>query len=77
MPLLQEYFFEDWERISWVLNDQHANASGSQPFIERPASQADLAELFGRDVAAKVDDRRWLLNSEAFSQRDSYLNILG
>ncbi|MCV9918903.1 AAA family ATPase [Pseudomonas sp. BT-42-2] len=77
VPLLQEYFFEDWERISWVLNDQHANASGSQPFIERPASQADLAELFGRDVAAKVDDRRWLLNSAAFSQRDSYLNILG
>ncbi|PWB34190.1 ATPase [Pseudomonas sp. SDI] len=77
LPLLQEYFFEDWERISWVLNDQHANANGSEPFVRKPQTDRGLEALFGHDVAGKVSDQRWELNDKAFVSVDSYRNILG
>lgn len=77
LPLLQEYFFEDWERISWVLNDQQAAGSGSQPFIQRPQSEQSLAALFGNQVAEKLSDQRWELNDAAFAALASYQNILG
>ncbi len=77
LPLLQEYFFEDWERISWVLNDQQAESKGTEPFIQRPHSEQSLAALFGSQVAEKLSDQRWELNGKAFDSLDSYLNILG
>ncbi|HEH8637262.1 AAA family ATPase [Pseudomonas aeruginosa] len=77
LPLLQEYFFEDWERISWVLNDQQAESKGTEPFIQRPHSEQSLVALFGSQVAEKLSDQRWELNDKAFRSLDSYLNILG
>ena len=77
LPLLQEYFFEDWERIGWVLNDQNANTNDSEPFVRTPASQQGLAALFGNEVANKLNDRRWELNEAAFNSIASYRNILG
>jgi len=77
LPLLQEYFFEDWERISWVLNDQQAESKGTEPFIQRPRSEQSLVALFGSQVAEKLSDQRWELNDKAFDSLDSYLNILG
>ncbi|MFC4861233.1 AAA family ATPase [Pseudomonas sp. MAHUQ-62] len=77
LPLLQEYFFEDWERIGWVLNDQQANAKGTEPFIQRPQSDQNLKALFGSAVAEKLSDQRWELNDAAFGSFDSYRNILG
>lgn len=77
LPLLQEYFFEDWQRIGWVLNDQHASANGTEPFIRRPQSELNLADLFGGDVAEKLNDQRWELNHQAFSSLVSYQNIVG
>lgn len=76
LPLLQEYFFEDWERISWVLNDQHASAKVTEPFIRPPQREQSLATLFGRAVAEKLDDQRWELNDAAFGSLASYQNIL-
>ncbi|RYZ77164.1 MAG: ATPase, partial [Proteobacteria bacterium] len=43
LPLLQEYFFDDWQRIQWVLNDQR-KAPGNQ-FLLQPAQ--DFNALFG------------------------------
>lgn len=77
LPLLQEYFFEDWERISWVLNDQHAIANGCEPFVRRPQIDKDLEALFGNEVADKLNDQRWELNNAAFKSIASYRNILG
>ncbi|WP_256579252.1 AAA family ATPase [Pseudomonas sp. YY-1] len=77
LPLLQEYFFEDWQRIGWVLNDQSASANGTEPFIRRPQSELNLADLFGSGVAEKLNDQRWELNDQAFSSLASYQNILG
>ncbi|WP_018916490.1 AAA family ATPase [Vreelandella zhanjiangensis] len=76
LPLLQEYFFEDWQRISWVLNDQAAIAKGSHPFIQRPPSEQSLHKLFGNEVASQLNDQRWQLNEVAFTSIESYRNIL-
>ena len=76
LPLLQEYFFEDWERIGWVLNDQNAKRNGSAPFIRPAATQGDdLQALFGSEVAGQLSDHRWELNEAALASIDSYRNI--
>jgi len=69
LPLLQEYFFEDWERIAWVLNNQ--------PFVQKVAE--NLANLFSADAASNLQnsDRRWRINEGAFINIESYRGILG
>lgn len=73
MPLLEEYFFDDWERIRWVLND-HRVPDG-QGFLKRPATNAN--DLFGSQVAATLRDNRWEHNLQALETAKSYLNIIG
>jgi 5-methylcytosine-specific restriction protein B len=72
LPLLQEYFYGDWERIHWVLND-HCKPEAVR-FILRPPISA--VELFGDDVAEKLDDRRWTINRSAFNNIESYRSIV-
>ena len=75
LPLLQEYFFEDWERIGWVLNDHHTKV---EPFIKIGGhGPTSLAKLFGSDVASGLRDTRWSVNDAAIDSIDSYLNIIG
>lgn len=76
IPLLQEYFFEDWERISWVLNG-HAQKNSSLQFIRQAGSSNGLEALFGTDLARQLQDRRWTINEAAFCAIDSYRAILG
>jgi len=75
MPLLLEYFFEDWERIGWVLNDHRTNG---EPFI-RMGEQGltSLTSLFGSKVASELRDKRWSVNDVAFNSIGSYINIVG
>jgi 5-methylcytosine-specific restriction endonuclease McrBC GTP-binding regulatory subunit McrB len=76
LPLLQEYFFEDWERIAWVLNDQ--NKPEEQQFIQK-STQPSLTDLFGADIASNLQntDKRWLINEDAFDDIESYAKIIG
>lgn len=71
VPLLQEYFFEDWQRIAWVLND-HRKQRGSQ-FVVRV--ERNLGRLFGSKVDVPPDARLWELDPKAFDNIDSYLGI--
>ena len=72
LPLLQEYFFEDWERICWVLND-HRKTNKTHRFIYRPDNK--IAELFGAVGDARLQDNRWVINEGAFKLAESYLGI--
>lgn len=72
LPLLQEYFFEDWERIHWVLND-HRKPHDLRFVFEVPASAMDL---FGSEISKNVSVRRWDINHAAFDKIESYIRIL-
>lgn len=72
IPLLQEYFFEDWERIHWVLND-HRKASDAHRFV---LSSPPDAGLFGVEADGVPERTLWRLNPEAFGRVESYAGII-
>jgi len=77
LPLLEEYFFEDWERIAWVLNDQNKKQPEHKFLKNVSADLGSLSNLFGAEVAGNLQDRRWHINEEAFGKIESYRGILG
>ncbi|MBF0184189.1 MAG: AAA family ATPase [Magnetococcales bacterium] len=72
MPLFKEYFFDDWERISWVLND-HRKLLVNRFVLP---DSANMSELFGDDFEGKVQAKIWEINSDAFERVDAYLGVI-
>lgn len=72
LPLLQEYFFDDWQRIAWVLNDHRKPADFC--FVEK--YDLGMSALFGSNAEVPVDAKLWRINEKAFHRPQSYLGIL-
>lgn len=72
LPLLQEYFFEDWQKIAWVLNDHRKPA----PLRFLQQTEGSMAELFGSDVDVPGEGRLWTVNDAAFERPEAYLAII-
>ncbi len=74
LPLLQEYFFEDWERIAWVLNDQ--NKHDDHAFVTKNSVVAK--SLFGAKGPDNLqnENKCWRINLEAFKNIESYRQII-
>jgi 5-methylcytosine-specific restriction protein B len=73
LPLLQEYFFEDWQKIAWVLND-HRKSDASLRFLQR--ADISVGELFGDGVDLPGDARLWRVNEAAFNHSDAYRSVI-
>ena len=73
LPLLQEYFFEDWQRIAWVLNDQAKADDAYRFLIKETASPNDV---FGSGVDLPQSNDLWRINGDAFERPESYAGIL-
>lgn len=71
LPLLQEYFFEDWEKIALILNDPR-KPKGCQ-FLSR--LEYDVTGLFGSDNDIASGTSRWQINQAAFANAESYTGI--
>ncbi|MFA5924969.1 MAG: hypothetical protein WC856_27425 [Methylococcaceae bacterium] len=73
IPLLQEYFFEDRQRISWVLNDQRKLIKENQFFFQ---PKTDLSKLFGDEEGGRLLNESWHINEEAFERIEAYFGVI-
>lgn len=76
LPLLEEYFFEDWQKIRLVLADNQKPAAAQ--FVRESADhEDDLARLFGSDhgLDSYATKRRYAVQDAAFSNPDAYIGI--
>ncbi|MNI30858.1 hypothetical protein D3C73_847180 [compost metagenome] len=76
IPLLEEYFFEDWQKIRLVLGDNQKPKQDHQ-FVHEIGREEDLLTLFGREH--ELDQYalryRYHLNPIALDQPDAYVGI--
>ncbi|HYD48594.1 MAG TPA: AAA family ATPase, partial [Terriglobales bacterium] len=76
LPLLEEYFFEDWQKIRLVLADNQ-KPEAAQFVGEIADHEDDLARLFGSDhgLDSYATKRRYAVQKAAFSNPDAYIGI--
>ena len=72
LPLLQEYFYDDWEKIRLVLGDSQKDENLQLVKIKRNMA----AERLFRGKIDYIDDKiLYEINSEAFNNPQSYIGI--
>jgi len=76
VPLLEEYFFEDWREIRLVLGDNQ-KPEAAQFITESDAHEQDLSDLFGNNhgLDSYATKRRYQSQSSAFANPAAYLGI--
>lgn len=73
LPLLEEYFFEDWHKIRLVLGDNQKPAENQ--FVRD--EEQNLAALFGNDhgLDSYTTKRRYSVQESAFDNPAAYIGI--
>lgn len=65
IPLLQEYFFDDWQRIDWVL--------GQNGMLEKQyKDDGALRALFPENALPAIQNNVWVINPKSFGNIQSY-----
>ena len=72
IPLLQEYFYEDYEKIRLVLGDSKKSDAEPQ-FIK--ATKTDYNALFGTATLDLDEGFSYEINDSAFDDPQTYLNM--
>jgi 5-methylcytosine-specific restriction protein B len=79
LPLLEEYFFEDWKKIALVLADNQKSSAGERFLLETDDHEQQRSRLFGADDAldgaAAGGGPRFVVQEKAFSSPGAYTGI--
>lgn len=70
LPLLQEYFFEDWSKINMVLNNNGMVTKDSVSITEL------FTNIHNDDLNYYENRELWKINNSAFEDAQSYLTII-
>jgi len=73
LPILQEYFFDDWEKIRWVLND-HRKTNEYYCFVK--PQPINTVTLFGDSINLSRTPQLWSINEDALICEQSYLGVI-
>ena len=69
IPLLQEYFYEDYEKIRLVLGDNQKKDDRDQFVLAKKINQSDL---FGNADVGLDDGFTYEINEDAFMNPEAY-----